>query len=360
MAIGASNTLRTIEDLSALEQLAGPWETLAEKQHSRPIDRSLWSLAAARAFKDEYSLSVRVLGDGEHAQVIAPLARRKGHYFRLEILGMAELSEPGDFVAEDPDALEMLLRELLDEGSPLFLKRVPADSLTVALLGRMCRRRDLFVVRPAGATPWLPLDDGIEDPEARLSAKRRSDLRRFRKRAQAEGKVELAVRSPTVAELGPLLEEALSIEDHSWKGRAGSSVLKDSHRGAFFHNYARAAARAGSLRIALLHIGGAPAAMQIAVEDHDRLSLLKIGYDERFQSCSPGTLLMLEAIRYASQHGLSGVDFLGSEAPWTRMWTEQSRPCVAVRVYPLGLKSAAALAEEAAEHGWAELSERVR
>ncbi len=350
---------RTISDLYGLDALAEPWSALTAERSSAPSDGFLWSKAAAQTFQREYSLSVRVIGNGTQALVIAPLAQRRGYLPRLEILGVSELSEPSDFVYRDEAALKEFIRELLAEGRPLFLKRVPATSPTVRILSDLCNRRGLALVRPAGSTPWLPLDDGAKEPEDRFNSGRRSDLRRLRRKAEALGKVEVRLLSPTAAEVDDALLEAFSVEDHSWKGRAGSSLLRNSRSGTFFRTYATLAARAGTLRVALLHVGGKPAAMQLAVEERGRLSLLKIGYDDSLQACSPGTLLLLESVRYAMHRGLQGVDFLGTEAPWTKAWTERSRPCVAVRAYPAGLRSAALLAAEGVEHGWHHLKERL-
>lgn len=354
-----SGATRTIRDLAGLEGLAEPWSQLLRAHSGAPSEGFLWSKAAAQTFQRDYALSLRVLNDGAQLAAIAPLAQRRGQVPRLEILGVSELSEPTDFVYRDRAALEELIGELLAEGTPLFLKRVPEDSPTVRLIADRCSRRGLALVRPAGSTPWLPLDDGAQEPEDRFNAGRRSDLRRLRRKAEAQGKVEVHILSPTEDEVDDVLLEAYAVEDHSWKGRAGSSMLRDQRSGTFFRTYAALAARAGTLRVPLLHIAGKPAAMQLAVEERGRLSLLKIGYDDAQKACSPGTLLLLESVRYAMQRGLEGVDFLGTEAPWTKAWTERVRPCVAVRAYPAGLRSAVLLATEGAEHSWHHLKERL-
>ena len=96
-----------------------------------------------------------------------------------------------------------------------------------------------------------------------------------------------------------------------------------------------------------MRIAGRPVAMQLAVERANRLWLLKIGYDEEFARCSPGQLLMLEVMRHAAHDGLAAVEFLGSEAPWTRAWTRHERPCVAAAFYPRRARSALPLVRDA-------------
>ncbi len=60
--------------------------------------------------------------------------------------------------------------------------------------------------------------------------------------------------------------------------------------------------------------------MQIMVEEHGALWLLKIGFDEAFARVSPGNLLLMEVIRHAAANGLERVEFLGKDAPWTAAW----------------------------------------
>jgi hypothetical protein len=53
--------------------------------------------------------------------------------------------------------------------------------------------------------------------------------------------------------------------------------------------------------------------------------------------------------------GLRSYEFLGTPEPWIRIWTEQVRPCVAVRAYPARPAGAAALTVDLAEAGWRKL-----
>src|SRR5207247_3695751 len=132
----------------------------------------------------------------------------------------------------------------------------------------------------SGGTPTIALDG--QEPESRLSSRRRSDLRRARRHAEAMGEVTSEVLAPSPQEVPALLAEAIAIEARSWKARAGTALASDPVRRGFFERYALAAAADGTLRLAFLRIGGQGAAMQIAVECGRRFWLLKIGYDERF------------------------------------------------------------------------------
>jgi CelD/BcsL family acetyltransferase involved in cellulose biosynthesis len=86
--------------------------------------------------------------------------------------------------------------------------------------------------------------------------------------------------------------------------------------------------------------------MQLAIECGNRFWLLKIGYDEAFARCSPGSLLLLETVRYAALRGLHSYEFLGTAEPWTHMWTTCMRPCVSLLAYPANRRGLAAFAAD--------------
>ena len=213
---------------------------------------------------------------------------------------------------------------------------------------RAYRGRGLVLCRPMPGCPRIPLDQSWLEPERHLNAGRRSDLRRARRIAESFGPVCYEILSPTPAELPSLLEEALRVEAASWKGQDQSALMHDPVRGPFYRHYAALAGEQGILRLCFLRLGEQIAAMQFAVEYGNALWLLKIGYDEKFARCSPGSLLMVETIRYAAKRGLRSYEFLGTAAPWTRVWTTLERPCVSVWAYPAKLRGVSALAIDAA------------
>jgi CelD/BcsL family acetyltransferase involved in cellulose biosynthesis len=106
----------------------------------------------------------------------------------------------------------------------------------------------------------------------------------------------------------------------------------------------------------MMRIDGLPVAMELAVEEHGCLSLLKIGYDEAYRECSPGRLLLLHTLRYAMERRLSSLEMLGAAEPWTETWTKEVHPCVSIRVYPVGVRAQAVFAADLVSHGWSRLS----
>jgi CelD/BcsL family acetyltransferase involved in cellulose biosynthesis len=333
----AARVLTTLEEVDAE---AGRWGALDEAAASPP-QRFAWIRACAAAFAERLAF-VLVERDGVLAAV-APLVPRGGV---LELVGARDLYEPADFAYLDEEALSSLAVELRRRKERFVIPRIQASSPTVAALRRTFRGRGGLFVRPVGATPVVLLRAG--EPEERFSSRRRADLRRARRRADQIGSVVTEVLSPAEADVDALLREFYEVEAAGWKGERGTALADDPERRSFFDEYSRAAAADGSLRVAVLRIGDETAAMQLAVEHGRRLWLLKIGFDERFSRCSPGTLLLLETLRWTAGAGLEAVELLGRREAWTRLWTDDARECVAIYAYPATLRGARSLASDAA------------
>ena len=348
-----------IVELEDFDQLGDHWDRLARKSGS-PIEQYIWAKACAEALSDRYRPYVLAVGPPDRPVAIAPLARRRRPLAPLELLGVHELREPMDFLYANASAAAALVRVLAEQRTPLRLKRFPVHSFGLAAVGHAYRKRGLVLSRDAGGCPYIRLDERHTDPEQGLSARRRSDLRRARRRAERLGSVSCEVLSPAPAELEPLVDEAFRVEEASWKGRAGTALVHDSTRQAFFRRYLAAASSKGILRLGLLRIGGRTAAMQVAVETGGRFWLLKVGYDEEFARCSPGSLLMLETIRHAAGRGLRSYEFLGNAESWTQAWTREVRPCVHLETYPFKARGMGALATSAAAVGRRRLRGVVR
>jgi CelD/BcsL family acetyltransferase involved in cellulose biosynthesis len=261
---------------------------------------------------------------------------------RLELAGPGELYEPGDFACSDADSRAQLAEMIAATGYPLAVMRIPAASETIAAL-RGCY--PVVVVRPAGACPYVDLDG---DPERSLPKRRREDLRRSARRAERSGGFDAVIHEPNPDDVDGLLDLAYGVEASSWKLRNGTALVQDAQRAAFYLRYARAAAATGSLRVAVLEVGGQTAAVQIAVEQDGAYWLLKIGYDERFAHVSPGQLLLLETLRWSAERNLDRYEFLGQATAWTRAWTRTERPCSAVYAYPSTLRGIRCLVRDGA------------
>lgn len=336
---------RRLRTAAELQEHATAWATLDECAAS-PMQTLAWIASCAETFGEQTGFEVLIGLRADAVVTAAPLAGGGRLGGRQELLNYRQVFEPADLAYADEQALAALSRRLCAAGRPLFCERMFADSMSVTALQKAAAGRARTIVRPQAATPWIALDEGWAAPEERISARRRSDLRRARRHAEQTGAVRAECHTPRPAEVGKLLDLTFEIERRSWKGAAGTA-LADRPLGDFYRRYARRAAARGAFRVHFLYIGEQAAAMQLGVVHQNRYWVLKVGYDPDFQRASPGILLMVDAIKRAVAEGLTSYELLGTVEPWIQVWTQMERPCVSLRYYPASWRGAAALAEDA-------------
>jgi len=327
-------------------KLESPWRQLGERCGG-PIEQFDWAVASAQCKPEQPVEAVLVSRDGEPAALASLAVRRFYGVRRKAMLGVDDHHEPMDLLFADDEAVDQLALAIAAQRWPLQFGRMPATSASIDALRRAFKGRGLVVVRPQATFPYIPLDDGWKEPESQLSSRRRSDFRRARRKAEKAGQITAEVICPTVDQLDGLLDQAFAVEAKSWKGRAGTALACNPAEAQFCRAYAKAACQQGILRIAFLRIDGQAVAMQIAMQQGGGYWLLKIGYDADFAHCSPGLILLREAIAYAAQQGLKTFEFLGQTEPWIEVWTSHKRECVSLRAYPYNFRGATALAADA-------------
>jgi CelD/BcsL family acetyltransferase involved in cellulose biosynthesis len=265
------------------------------------------------------------------------------------MLGAREVFEPVDALCADAAAATRLAQVLARQGRPLTLDRVPANSTLLKPLQAACKGKAWVTVKPAIACPTIALDERWREPEACFNSGRRSDFRRAARRAAEFGPVTFEILSPAPEQFDALFDEAVAVEQSSWKKEAGTAMAMDRAKESFFRAYFRACCENGQFRVAFMRIDGKAVAMQLAVESCERFWLFKIGFDEAYAKCSPGTLLMLHTLRHAACNDLRAYELLGNIEPWiAEFWTREQHACVRLRTYPFNFRGAVAFVADAA------------
>ncbi len=338
---------QAIDEVDALET---SWREIHDRVPS-PLGQFNWTRACLSAFPDEATPHVVAAMSGPRLAALAPLVKKQRHgVTRLHLAGAGDLLEPMDLIWTDEQACARLFQTLARCGVPLEFERMPADSPSVLLLRRAYWGRALVHLRPCQATSRLALNDSWLDPQSRLSELDRFALERAWHSAELIGQVTTEICALNLDELSSVLDEALEIEANGWRTDEPHSgvareapLMQDPSRAVFYLQYARAACVEGALRVCFLRIDGRAVAMQIAIDSGDAFWLLLAGHDQEFSAALPDQLLACETLRHAVEAGLTTLEMLGATADAYRAWNPERRACVAVSVYPLGLRGLAAL-----------------
>ncbi len=339
--------LEIIEDIHGLRELGSDWNEAAPIQDVEPWQSFSWMEAAASSYGDSHSLRVLTIRKDGLLTAIAPMVLKPSDQplrpLRLDILGGEELKEPNRLVSLEQTSLGLLIDNLASEPVyPIRLSRIPGDEECLGVI--MTKFRNAGWITRTLRMPYPYLELGPNPIKKSL----REDLRRAKRKAEALGEVKSAVVSAsTEKELLEQLEMGLRIEASGWKGRNGTAIISNGFRKKFFERYACSAWREGSLRLRFLYVNKAAVAVQFAVESAKASWLLNIGYDEQYQQCSPGNLLLGFSIEDSARCGLARYNLLGKDEPWIKHWTTTSRDSQVLAAYRPNLHGFRAMMSDA-------------
>lgn len=343
----STRTADVLRGADPLDGLAADWAAL--QPATLPTFSHDWFASAARTLHQTDSLAVVVSRRAGAITAIAPLASAAQWVGRLEIIGSGTLHEPAGLVYRDTAALESLCAELIALRRPLVLPRIEAGGPLALAFASAARGRGRLFDLAAAATPFVRIGPDFDFKKycETLSARRRQDYRRARRQLEAQGRVNLDIRHSTATTWRSELHEAMRVESAGWKSRRGTALLRQESMRGFFEALCERLARRGVLRVCFLRLNGEPIAMQICVEEAQRWSVLKIGYDERFAAQSPGIQLMWDLLEHAFERRAQSFEMLGTAEPWLRIWTSDQRAWRTLVFYPHNLHGVAALGADA-------------
>ncbi len=210
-------------------------------------------------------------------------------------------------------ALDHLTAGLQQLGWPLLLLGavLPESSAWQDFRAALDRAGMPSVVRPRFRADTIALDTTWEAYLTGRSHNHRRQMRRLISRAADDMQLRVLDRlAPGDVEYW--LRHGFAIEDSGWKGRAGSSVLKNPGTIDFYLRQARHLAETGELRLVFLEHQGRPIAFEYGWQAKGVYFSLKIGYDEAFASRKPGRVLRTLLLQQCFAAGdVRGIDLLG-------------------------------------------------
>ncbi len=183
---------------------------------------------------------------------------------------------------------------LADSGGPPLIERIAAPVLV------MGEGWDAAYTAKSGAKKY--------------GHQRREDRRRLRRLSEL-GAVEFVV-GETCEELEPLLEEAFLLHALRWRRRRDESTFGTEAGHRFERAALRRLAGGGGLRMVMMRVGGRAAAFVYFFVLDGVMVVHRLGFDPALARYGPGRAATLEALRLASDQGLTRVEFLGGADPY--------------------------------------------
>jgi CelD/BcsL family acetyltransferase involved in cellulose biosynthesis len=246
----------------------------------------------------------------------------------VHIVGCEDVTDYLDFPLQpgcEEAALDAWLGFMLSDSFPgwdiIDLCNIQETSPVYAMLPRLARAWGLNVeTRQQDVCPVVTLPGDYEDYLMLLDGKQRHELRRKRKRAEAQG-AGFYVVGPE-RDLDEEIDAFLELMALSAAEKA--DFLQEPGHRAFFHETGKLLYDRGVLNLVFLTVGGQRAAAMWQFSYGKRMMLYNSGLDaETFSYLSPGIVLLTYSIGDAIRRGFRYYDFLrGDETYKYRMGAE--------------------------------------
>ncbi len=232
-----------------------------------------------------------------------------------------------DTACDAPAVIEALLATLRTDGGLLWLDGVCIQAARWRQVAQRCLASGApCYVRPGAEVGWLQIDGDWEGYKASLSRSHRQAMAKAARRLEKVGRAQLDVHWEIAPnELPQLLRCGFQVEDRSWKGVAGSSVLRSPGMFGYYLAQATQLALWRQLVLVWLRLDGRPIAFLYGYWAKSVLHAFKIGYDPQYAAYSPGQLLfyyLLERVHYEGQ--CRAVDFMGPRTAAIERWRPAS------------------------------------
>jgi len=340
--------VRLVTDYRLFTDLETLWNRLVDEAGIEfPFVRHEWVRAIWDCFYQGADLYILLVLEQGRPIGIAPLLQERARMYGIPVRRLRAItnvySERFDFIfAGRPEecaaAVWAHLGEHAREWDVLELPQLPAGCRILESLPRAEREtRLLFGQWPSTDSPYVAVNRSWETYFNSLKKGHRANVRRFQRHLEASAPVGVDVVVSN-DRLDEDLEEAFSLEAVTWKDEGGTAIRCRADSRAFYRRTLHAAGERGWLRIYFLTLGAKRIAVRIALLFHNRVYMLKSGYDPQYAAYAPGHLLCHKILDEAWRLHFDEVDFLGNSERWKLAWSTDLRPHSWLFAFPTRLK----------------------
>jgi CelD/BcsL family acetyltransferase involved in cellulose biosynthesis len=254
----------------------------------------------------------------------------------LHLLGTGEAgSDYLDVITRtgfEPEGLDAVERFVVAQNTALRLTHLSSSAAAIRLTERLARRRWSQVTTPGGSCPYISLAGHTWDSYlATLGASHRANVRR-RLRA-LEQKFELRFERVTAdCDRREALERLAQYHDRRF-GSRGSAFRTASLR-AFHDEATQRFLDRGWLRMFVLRVNSAPAAVMYGFLFNGTFYFYQHGFDDSYRQHSIGLVLMALSIRTAIEEGAAEFDMLWGTEPYKFLWARHVRELRNIHLFP--------------------------
>lgn len=278
-----------------------------------------WFSAFIKAFNFERNLSIILVYSASELVGILPLYldHLKYAWFHGRILRSISNQHTQKYNFFFKIGFEHLLPEVLKRlQKELHWDMIRADfisrkSFMYKEAGTWSPKGLISIATPHMESPYILLEGDWETYYKKIFSKSlRKKIERFTRKAQRSHEISIETLSGDQLSCSDL-QDAFTIEDSGWKGRSGTSILRDRNEKAFYEQLAFAANCRKWFALKFLKFDNKRIAFEYSLR-YDRCEFsLKAGYDEKLKKFSPSHILTKHSIMEAFNKDYKVYDLLG-------------------------------------------------
>jgi CelD/BcsL family acetyltransferase involved in cellulose biosynthesis len=331
-----------VDSLSAFTALRGEWNALLDASGSAsPFLTWEWLHTWWRHMRGSSRLRIAaVRADGELIAV-APfrVARGPAHLRCLDMLGTGIVgSDYLDVIVRpgwEPDALAALEDLVGARNLTVRLTHLGPSAMAAPLAQRLAERGWTQTVAAGGTCPYIPLAGHTWDSYlATLGASHRANVRRRIRALQQRFDVrfeQVVTHDQRIEALDRL------IAYHERRFDRQGTAFGTAMACAFHDELTARALDDGWLRMYILRVDGAPAAVMYGFLYDRTFYFYQHGFDDQYQQHSIGLVLMALSIRAAIDERSDEFDLLWGTEPYKFLWARHTRELRNIHLFPPNL-----------------------
>jgi CelD/BcsL family acetyltransferase involved in cellulose biosynthesis len=272
---------------------------------------------------------------------VAPFHATRGtaHLRCLDMLGTGTVgSDYLDVIIRcgcEPEALAAIEERVAAQNTTVRLMHLGPSAMAQHLAERLGERRWRTTIAAGGTCPYIPLSGHTWDSYlATLGASHRANVRR-RIRALEQ---RFDVRFDRVVTHDDRIEALDRLIAYHRRRFGGRGTAFECDISCAFHDELTARALdQGWLRMYVLRLNDAPAAVMYGFLYDGTFCFYQHGFDDQYQQHSIGLVLMSASIRAAIDEQAAEFDMLWGTEPYKFLWTRHTRELRNVHLFPANL-----------------------
>lgn len=319
-----------ITSTDEFESIALQWNDLWDRSKATSATlRAEHLLMWMKQFAPDLTFRVILIREGDRLLAALPLIGQKLRGVVEVGVGTFNSWSPNfdlllDEVSNVESILDHMIAKLDDLPWPMiWLDGVAIESCRWQEFQNAAERRNLSIDSTfKHDTGVISTEGEWEDFRKAWGKSLRKDIGRQSRNVEKMSGYRLRIESPTrVDEIQANLERGFIIEDRSWKGANGSSILKSPGMANYYYRQACEFARGGYLSIAMIECEDGPVSYQYAWKSKGVFHSYKVGYDPAYRKHSPGQVLLFHILEKCfADPDMVGLDCMGPMVPCLRAW----------------------------------------